>query len=61
MWLGDSTATYKCIVYTLIHVPEDASWLLKALTGLELTSQTQLAPTIEDYFSKDIGTLELPQ
>ncbi|MGL6340896.1 MAG: AAA family ATPase, partial [Waterburya sp.] len=40
LWLEDSSAAYKCIVFSLIHIPEDAAWLLKALAGLELTPAT---------------------
>ncbi len=59
LWLGDSSAAYKCIVFSLMHIPEDASWLLKALAGLELTPKTQLAPTTQHWMFEDIiGTLE---
>ncbi|WP_019503269.1 AAA family ATPase [Pleurocapsa sp. PCC 7319] len=57
--LGDSSATYKCIVFSLIHLPNDAAWLLKALAGRELTPKTQLPPTRQHWMYKDIvGTLE---
>ncbi|MCC5670631.1 hypothetical protein LC653_44415 [Nostoc sp. CHAB 5784] len=45
-YLGDfSTNAFACIVFALRIVPERSVWLLRALSGREITPATRLEPT----------------
>jgi len=59
-WLGgSSSAAFSCIVYALRLVPERSAWLLKVLSGREVTPATRLEPTETDTIF-GTGVLEPP-
>jgi energy-coupling factor transporter ATP-binding protein EcfA2 len=56
-YLGDfSTNAFACIVFALRIVPKRSVWLLRALSGREITPATRLEPTETSLFLTRPGT-----